>query len=152
MGTGVIVNFGIMGWFGLSLDTITALIASIIIGIGIDNTIHFLNTYRHYKGKYNNIDDTIRKTLSISGKAITYTSLALIFGFFVLTTSSFQPIVLFGQLISVTLLATTIGSLIVLPAAIKATSISLDEIESDSFFWKYFSIGKFFNLSNERES
>jgi len=146
---GVIVNFGVMGWFNISLNTITAIIASVVIGIGIDNTIHFLNTYRCYKSKKYSIDDAIKETLSISGKAITYTSLALILGFLVLGTSNFRPVILFGLLMSVTLLATTIGALVILPATIKATSVSLEEMESGSRLWNYFYIGKFFDLQDE---
>lgn len=42
----VILNFGIMGWFKIPLDTASALVSSIAIGIGIDYTIHFFNRYK----------------------------------------------------------------------------------------------------------
>ncbi|MFW5771471.1 MAG: efflux RND transporter permease subunit, partial [Spirochaetota bacterium] len=84
MSTAVIINFGIMGWFGVSLDLATAIIASMVIGIGVDDTVHFLNSYRHLRNKDYSVDDTIAGTLAVSGKAIIFTSMALIFGFSVL--------------------------------------------------------------------
>lgn len=128
MGVTIILNFGIMGWFGIDLDMVTSIIASITIGIGVDDTIHFLNTYRHYKNKDISISSTIEKTMYVAGKAIIYTSLALTGGFLVLLTSSFQPIILFGILISLTMINTTIGSIVLIPAAIKLTGIKLDQV------------------------
>jgi predicted RND superfamily exporter protein len=127
MGVTIILNFGIMGWFGIDLDMVTSIIASITIGIGVDDTIHFLNTYRHYKRKDTSISSTIEKTMYVAGKAIIYTSLALTGGFLVLLTSNFQPIILFGLLISLTMINTTIGSIVLIPAAIQLTGIELEQ-------------------------
>ncbi len=126
MGVTIIINFGIMGWFGIHLDMVTSIIASITIGIGVDDTIHFLNTYRHYKNKGTSISGTIEKTMYVAGKAIVFTSLALTCGFLVLITSSFQPIILFGILIALTMVNTTVGSILLIPSAIKLTGIELD--------------------------
>jgi predicted RND superfamily exporter protein len=152
MCTAVMINFGIMGWFGIRLDSATAIIASITIGIGVDDTIHFLNTYRHFRSKDCGVDETIGKVLSISGRAIMYTSLALIFGFSILSLSNFKPIILFGILSSITMAATTAGALIVLPSVIKATRLDLDENPSQSWFWRFFYIGRFFALKEEADS
>ncbi len=149
MSVAVIINFGIMGWFGINLDTATAIIASVAVGIGVDDTIHFLNTFRHFRINKFTVDEAIVRTLSISGKAICYTSLALIFGYSVLITSNFKPIILVGILIAITMAATTIGALMVLPAVIKATNVSLEKSASDSLFWRIFYIGRFFNLENK---
>lgn len=146
MSFAVIVNFGIMGWFKINLDTATAIIASVAIGIGIDDTIHFLNTYRHFRMRNHSMNDSIIKTLAISGKAITYTSLALIFGYSVMTVSNFKPLILSGILTGITMIATTIGALVVLPAIIKFTNVDLEGSKSKSIVWKYLYIGRYFNL------
>jgi len=41
----IIINFGIMGWFGVELSIVTSLIASIVIGLAVDDTIHYLVRY-----------------------------------------------------------------------------------------------------------
>lgn len=143
----VLINFGVMGWAGIRLDIATAIIASITIGIGIDDTIHFLNSFRHFRAKGYSIDNTISMTLSITGKAIIYTSLALIFGFLVLAVSNFKLVVFFSILAAVTMIATTMGALLVLPATIKFSGLSLSI--SDSRIWKHLDIGKIFKFNNK---
>jgi len=125
MSVAVIINFGIMGWFGIYLDVATSTIATITIGIGVDDTIHFLNTFRYYRNLGEDIDMAIQHTLEVAGKAILFTSMALIFGFSVLGLSTFKPLNLFGLLMMITMVATTIGALIVLPSAIKLTKARL---------------------------
>ncbi|HMB19445.1 MAG TPA: hypothetical protein VKQ10_00110, partial [Spirochaetota bacterium] len=77
-------------------------------------------------------------------------SMALIFGFSVLATSNFKPIILFSILVAISMIATTLGALVVLPATIKLTGISLQESESKSRFCDYFYIGRFFDLDREK--
>ncbi|MBW2673390.1 MAG: hypothetical protein JRD89_08265, partial [Deltaproteobacteria bacterium] len=83
---------------------------------------------------------------AVSGKAILFTSLALVFGFSILMTSNFLPIALFGILTAATMINTTIGALLILPSVIKATGISLDEGESGSGIGRYLNIDKFFGM------
>jgi uncharacterized protein len=125
MGMTILINFGIMGWFAISLDMVTSIIAAITIGIGVDDTIHFLNRYRSVKKENVSISEAIEKTVYVSGKAILFTSLALIFGFLVMVTSNFLPMILFGLLVSLTMVNTTIGSIVLIPAAIRLTGIDL---------------------------
>ncbi len=146
MSVAVIINFGIMGWFNINLDMVTSIIAAITIGIGVDDTIHFLNTYRYYREQGHTIDETIEKTLRVSGKAIIYTSLALIFGFSVLTISSFKPVILFGILMAITMTATTIGALLVLPSVIRFSGVNL--MRSQSRIWRFVDIGRFFKMGH----
>ena len=144
MSVAVLFNFGIMGWLGINLDMVTSVIAAITIGIGVDDTIHFLNTFKYNRERGLSLNDTIENTLAVSGKAIIYTSLALIFGFITLTISNFKPIILFGILMSLTMIATTIGALLVLPAIIKLTNVNLEK--SDAWYWRYMDLGKVFGL------
>ena len=146
MSTAVAVNFGIMGWTGIRLDSATAIIASITIGIGVDDTIHFLNTFRHFKKQNLGVDETITRILAHAGKAIIYTSVALVMGFSILVFSNFRPIILFGVLSSLTMIITTAGALVLLPSVIKATGMDLQESDSDSLFWRIFHIGRYFNI------
>lgn len=150
MSSAVLFNFGVMGFFGINLDMVTSVIAAITIGIGVDDTIHFLNTFKHFREMGLSVDDTIKKTLEVSGKAIIYTSLALIFGFIVLTVSNFKPVILFGLLMALTMVATTIGALLILPSMIKATNVNLEP--SEAWYWKYLSLGKMFGMEGVEPS
>ncbi|MGB4269127.1 MAG: efflux RND transporter permease subunit [Spirochaetota bacterium] len=147
--TAVLFNFGVMGFLGIRLDIATAIIASITIGIGIDDTIHFLNTYRHFDKHELSLEDVITKTLLRAGKAIIYTSLALIFGFLVLVVSSFKPVIYFSILLATTMITTTLGALLFLPATIYFFKLNLSPKISTSKVGQILNIGKYFELESE---
>ena len=117
---GLFLNFGAMSYFNINLDFITSMIASIAVGLGVDNSIHYL--IRFTKTKHTiPLDERLRIALVNSGIPIFFTSLTLVAGFFVLLFSSFKPILYFGLLISVTMLGCLIGVIFVLPAMIYLT-------------------------------
>lgn len=114
----VVVNFGFMGLFGIPLNIATALVSAMAIGIGIDDTIHFLMTFKQQVRQHGNYQRAFVETLQQSGRAIIYTSLALIGGYLVLVVSPFTPIIYFGVLNIVTILFATLGTLLLLGAVI----------------------------------
>ncbi|MBN2440273.1 MAG: MMPL family transporter [Spirochaetales bacterium] len=126
LGVAVIMNFGVMGIFGIKLDIATSLIASFAIGIGIDDTIHFLLNLRkqikHHKVKPGATPEiytrVVYQALHHTSKAIIFTSLALIFGFMVIGFSSFLPIKYFSLLVALTMVNATWATLMFLPAVI----------------------------------
>lgn len=147
--TAVLLNFGVMGFLGIRLDIATAIIASITIGIGIDDTIHFLNTYRHFYLQGLSQKEIIVQTLHRAGVAIVYTSLALIFGFLVLVISSFKPVIYFSILLATTMITTTLGALLFLPATINLLQLDLSPSKSTSKIWQYFNLGKYLEFESE---
>lgn len=126
LGMAVLINFGVMGIIGIKLDIATALIASFAIGIGIDDTIHYLLNFRRELSKAARTDlshtetrkQVVYQALRYTSKAIIFTSLALIFGFTVVGFSSFLPIKYFAVLVALTMVNATVATLIFLPAVI----------------------------------
>ncbi|UCD81551.1 MAG: cyclic nucleotide-binding domain-containing protein, partial [Desulfobacterales bacterium] len=115
----IIINFGIMGWLGIQLSMVTSLIASIAIGLAVDDTIHYLARYnREFK---KDLDDkrAIRDTLHHVGRPITFTTITICAGFSVLLFSSFKPTALFGVMMVITSLSALVGDLILLPSLIQ---------------------------------
>ncbi len=112
----IVVNFGIMGWLGIELSMVTSLIASIAIGLAVDDTIHYLVRYnREFK---RHLDDklALRDTIRHVGKPIVFTTLTISVGFSILTLSSFKPTAIFGVMMVITMLAALVGDLILLPS------------------------------------
>ncbi len=119
----IIINFGIMGWFGIELSMVTSLIASIAIGLAVDDTIHYLVRYnREFK---KDLDDhrAIRDTLTHVGRPITFTSLTIAVGFSILLFSSFKPTAIFGVMMMITAVSALIGDLILLPSLIQHVEV-----------------------------
>jgi hypothetical protein len=98
-----VVNFGIMGYLNISLNTTTALISSIAVGMGIDYSIHLLSKYKNYGEKIFEPQIAAENTMKSSGKAIIFNAFVVITGFLVLHFSSFPPNRELGYLVSLSL-------------------------------------------------
>ena len=117
----ILVNFGIMGWLGLHLTVATSLVASIAIGLAVDDTIHYVFRFKHQFSWDFSRKQANYRTISDVGKPITFTSIAIGLGFFVLLFSNFVPTSVFGLLILVTMASALFGDLFILPVIMQAT-------------------------------
>ena len=110
--------FGIMGFLGIPLDIMTITIAAISIGIGVDDTIHYIHRFKdEFKFDHNYLNAMKRSHESI-GYAMYYTSLVVIIGFSILVLSNLIPTIYFG-LLTVVVMATILASaLLLLPKLI----------------------------------
>lgn len=104
---------------GIPLNTATAIIFSIAIGMTVDGCIHFMTRFREeYRGDVG-LDDAIVLAARGSGKAIIFTCVALIVGFGVMLISQFVPIRRFGELVAFTIFVMMIATILVLPALLR---------------------------------
>lgn len=117
----ILVNFGVMGAFGIKLNIGTALVASIAVGIGIDYTIHYLAAYRREYLAANGAGGYLRRTFLSSGKAIIFNAASVGAGFAVLLLSSFTMLQYLGILISLTMATSSLVSLTLLPILLETT-------------------------------
>ncbi len=116
LGLSVIVLFSLMGIFRIELNIATAMLSSIMIGVGVDYTIHFLWRYRSERRQGLMPQDAAKKTLTTTGRGIVFNAFSVIVGFLVLFTSGFMPIRFFGFLIVVSILSCLVGALVFIPA------------------------------------
>jgi hydrophobe/amphiphile efflux-3 (HAE3) family protein len=112
----IIVLFGLMGFFNIELNIATAMLSSIMIGVGIDYTIHFLWRYREERRAGLTGVAAVKQTLTTTGRGIIFNALSVIVGFSALFFSSFLPVQFFGFLIVVSISACLIGALVLIPA------------------------------------
>ena len=112
---------GVMGWLGIPLDIMTITIASITIGIAVDNTIHYIVRYRIEFERDGNYAKALKRSHKTIGKAIFYTSVTIIMGFSILTMSNFKPTIYFGLLTALAMGVALLGSLTLLPRLILLT-------------------------------
>ena len=116
----VVVVLGAMGWIGMSLDVARAMLAAVVIGIGVDDAIHLL---AHYKARREEGDDphaAIAAALQHTGRAIVTTSVALALGFLTLMMSAWQTVASFGFFVAIAIMGALVATLFVLPALIFA--------------------------------
>ena len=106
---------GIMGWMGVPMDMMTITIAAIVIGIAVDNSIHYVHRFKAEFQKDYNYLDTMKRCHGSIGKAIYYTGVTVIFGFAILALSEFIPSIYFGLLTGLAMAVALFLNLTLLP-------------------------------------
>ena len=115
--TGMMLNFLLMAVARIPLDMTTIMVSSVAVGMGVDDAIHFILSYRRRLERLpGDPRRAVTATLLETGRPIFLTSLSIVAGLLVLVLASFRPIVYFGVLVVFTLAATCASTLIVLPA------------------------------------
>ena len=94
--TAALFILGSLGLFNIPLDMMTITIASITVGIAIDNSIHYIYRFREEYKLNKNYKKTIEICHKSVGKAIVNASLTIVFGFSILIFSNFIPSIYFG--------------------------------------------------------
>lgn len=107
---------GIMGLIKLPLDLMTTTIAAIVIGIGVDNTIHYVHRFRQELAHSPDYVTALHASHGSIGHAMYYTSLTIIAGFSVLSLSNFNPTIYFGTLTALSMALALLANLTLLPA------------------------------------
>ncbi len=117
----IVTAFGVMGYFDMALDVHALLVVPIIIGIAVDDTIHFLTHFQLEFQTSGDVRQAILHAYREAGQAIVFTSLVLSIGFLVFLFSSNMGFSYFGILSAVSILAATVADLVLLPALLIIT-------------------------------
>jgi len=109
-------TFGLMGVTGIPLNSATAMVASVALGLAVDDTIHFLNHLRQERKHAPSVAVALAPALRAVARPMLYTSLILGIGFGTLLFSRFVPSFYFGLLAVTTVVTALLGDLFLLPA------------------------------------
>ncbi len=112
----VFCTFGIMGWLGIELNIVTALLSSISIGLGVDFTIHIFWRIKWELALNKTFTESIVATLKTIGRGIIINAFSVMIGFSVLFVSIFPIIRSFAVLIIISLLLCLVSALVLIPA------------------------------------
>lgn len=116
LSVGVVLGF--MGWVKIPLDMMTITIASISVGIAVDDTIHYIHRFIKEFKKDSDYIATMHRCHESIGYAMYYTSITIIIGFSILVTSNFIPTIYFGLLTGLAMIIALIAALTLLPQLI----------------------------------
>ncbi|MDX2498257.1 MAG: MMPL family transporter [Desulfobacterales bacterium] len=109
------VVLGVMGWLNIPLDMMTITIASISVGIAVDDTIHYIHRFKSEMAMEPNYVGAMYRCHGSIGHAMYYTSVTIIIGFSILVLSNFIPSIYFGLLTGLAMFIALIASLTLLP-------------------------------------
>jgi uncharacterized protein len=109
----------LLGYLGVDLDAGISMIFTVVFGISIDDTIHFLSSFNINRKKGQTVDEALHTTLVETGKPVCLTTVILFFGFLVMIFSIHPPSVTVGKLIAVTLVSALMSDLFINPLLIR---------------------------------
>ncbi|MEO5657191.1 MAG: MMPL family transporter [Nitrospiria bacterium] len=118
LGLAVLINFAVMGFFGVTLGIGTAAISAMAVGMGADYAIYFLFRLREaYRDGSSHVDEAVRSVIVTSGKAICYVAVAISAGYLTLPFSGYY-LHMEGILVPIAMITSALGALILLPLMI----------------------------------
>jgi uncharacterized protein len=112
----VLFFFGYMGWSGTPLNMTTSLVASVVLGLAVDNAVQFIVRFRRVQPDFDSVREAIVESMRLSGRPIIYANIAIAAAFAVFALSNFWPIATFGILSAITILGCLVEDLVLLPA------------------------------------
>jgi uncharacterized protein len=112
----ILFFFGFMGWRGVELNLTTSLVASMVLGLAVDNAVQFIARFRRAQAAGPELREAILESMRLSGRPIIYANVALAATFAIFFFSNFKPIASFGLLSAVTIIGCLIEDLVLLPA------------------------------------
>jgi len=112
----ILLTLGVMGFFGLPLDSFTLMIGAIALGVCDDDTIHSMHHIRTLHRQGVALETAIVDTLATTGRAMLVTSIILSVGFLGFTLSSMWNLVNFGLLVTLTIATAFVSEVLLGPA------------------------------------
>jgi uncharacterized protein len=112
----ILFFFGFMGWRGVELNLTTSLVASVVLGLAVDNAVQFIARFRRAQAGGPDLREAILESMRLSGRPIIYANVALAATFAIFFFSNFKPIASFGLLSAVTIIGCLIEDLVLLPS------------------------------------
>ncbi|HJT32286.1 MAG TPA: MMPL family transporter, partial [Pirellulales bacterium] len=121
----ILIVTGLMGWLDLRINMGAAMIASVSMGLAVDSSIHYVTAFRRHRAAGLSTGEALHAVHQSVGRAMVFSTLALIVGFSALALSRFVPTIYFGVLVGLTMLGGLVGNLVVLPLLLKLTTYQI---------------------------
>ena len=112
----ILLMLGVIGAFSLPLDLFTMMVASIAIGLAVDDTIHFMHNFRRYYEASGDPKEAVQQTLDTTGRAMLVTSVVLSLGFFIFVFATMSNLINFGLLTAFTIIMALLADYLLAPA------------------------------------
>ncbi len=113
----IVMVLGLMGWSGVKLDMATALVASVALGLSVDDTFHCLLQFKRARAS-RPFEESLLGSYAITGPGVLLSSVAVAIGFSALQLSEFTPFCNFGLMVGIATAGSTLGNLVLLPACL----------------------------------
>ena len=112
----ILLGLGLMRLLDLPLDAMSILVGSIALGLAVDDTIHFLHNFRRYHAQTGDVAESVRLTLTTTGRAMLFTTGVLACGFYTYLISDMSNLFSFGLITGTTIIFALLADLLLAPA------------------------------------
>ena len=116
--TPVVLTLGAMGWLDVPLDYVRLMLATVAIGISVDDTIHHMTRFRVEFRRTGSYEAALRNSFLDVGRALFITSVVLVLGFLVFRFSTLDTLVIFGSLLATTIGVALLADFLLMPALV----------------------------------
>ncbi|MDA7977344.1 MAG: MMPL family transporter [Pirellulales bacterium] len=116
----ILLVTGALGWLGIKINMGAAMIAAVSVGLSVDSSIHYVSDFLRRKQRGQDVAAALHGVQQTVGRAVTFSTLALIVGFAVLCLSDFVPTIYFGVLVGLSMLGGLIGNVGLLPILLRS--------------------------------
>jgi hypothetical protein len=124
----ILLFFGLLGWAGISLDINTSLVASVVLGLAVDNAVHFIWRHRAWRRRGADQADALKQAIMQTGKPMIFANGTLVLAFSIFALSTFPPVRIEGVLAAVIILACLLSNLLFLPVLIIRPLFKLNDL------------------------
>lgn len=135
VGLSVIWLYGTMGYLGIPLSTLAGSVAALVIGIGIDYSVHIMNTYRFHR-RDNTIGEALSEAVGETGVAIVATSITTISAFMAFLSGMMPEMHRFGLIMSIGIGYALLFSFFLLPSIFVLEEKLMEKIHN-SITWRH---------------
>ena len=127
----VILLYAFMVIAGFEFGPVTATLAAVVIGVGVDYTIHVTHRFQEFLREGKSIDVAVTRTLQTTGSALLASAVTTSLGFAILTQSSLIPFQQLGWLTLVAIIGSALVSVLVLPSMLVIYARRSERSESE---------------------
>jgi predicted RND superfamily exporter protein len=114
--TPILLMLGVIGVFNLPMDLFAMMVASIAIGLAVDDTIHFMHNFRRYYEQGGDPVVAVHQTLQTTGRAMLVTTIVLSIGFFIFGFAAMKNVRNFGLLTGFAIIMALLSDYLIAPA------------------------------------
>ncbi len=114
----LVIGGGFYYLLGFEVDTVTVIIASVCLGVAVDDSIHFLFEFQRFTNKGWDYRKSIARIITTTYPSLFFTTLVVAIGFFIFVLGSYIPNIKFGIMVAFILIIALIADFIVLPACL----------------------------------
>ena len=112
----ILLMLGVIGAFSIPMDLFTMMVASVAIGLAVDDTIHFMHNFRRYYDQSGDPKRAVHETLHTTGRAMLVTTIVLSIGFFIFAFATMNNVTNFGLLTGFTVIMALVADYLIAPA------------------------------------